>query len=264
MTTGAQTERRRRLVTRALPISVLAGIAFIAGLAAGNDDELHAVRDFAAAWEDDDFETMHAQLTARVRDRDARRATSSVAYEEAEMTATVASIETGEPELGKTDGRRRGGDRAGDRPHARLRGRSRARWRFPIEDGLVAWTPDLVFPGLEPGETLERRTRAPKRAPILAADGTPLAEGPGGGAFVAARALGERGRRRRRQPQAGTGRRASRPRASPRVPGGDQRASSSPSTTASTASRAASCSHSGRRPARCACSPAPSRSRASR
>ena len=36
----------------------------------------------------------------------------------------------------------------------------------------------MVFPGLEPGETLTRRTRAAPRAPILAADGQALAKGP--------------------------------------------------------------------------------------
>src|SRR5947199_48587 len=42
----------------------------------------------------------------------------------------------------------------------------------------VDWSPDLVFPGLRPNERLIRHTIIPKRAPILAKDGTPLAEGP--------------------------------------------------------------------------------------
>ncbi len=49
---------------------------------------------------------------------------------------------------------------------------------MPMADGLVDWQPQLVFPGLAAGETLARQTRAPQRADILAADGTPLAEGP--------------------------------------------------------------------------------------
>jgi peptidoglycan glycosyltransferase len=45
----------------------------------------------------------------------------------------------------------------------------------------VAWTPALTFPGLRPGETLERRVHAPQgRGRILAHDGTVLAEGPPG------------------------------------------------------------------------------------
>src|SRR5213078_1979083 len=50
--------------------------------------------------------------------------------------------------------------------------------QIPIEAGRVAWHPYLVFPGLGPGEHLDRRARLPKRAPILARDGTPLAQGP--------------------------------------------------------------------------------------
>ena len=42
----------------------------------------------------------------------------------------------------------------------------------------IAWAPNLVFPASGPSERLVRHTRVPKRAPILARDGTPLAEGP--------------------------------------------------------------------------------------
>ena len=47
----------------------------------------------------------------------------------------------------------------------------------PYDDGGVAWDPSLLFPGLEPGEQLENRVDLAPRAPILARDGTPLAEG---------------------------------------------------------------------------------------
>lgn len=49
--------------------------------------------------------------------------------------------------------------------------------RLPVADGAVAWAPNLVFPGLAENEHLDRETKAPPRAPILAKDGTPLAEG---------------------------------------------------------------------------------------
>ncbi len=48
----------------------------------------------------------------------------------------------------------------------------------PYAEGGVAWDPSLVFPGLEAGEQLENRIDLAPRAPILARDGTPLAEGP--------------------------------------------------------------------------------------
>ena len=49
---------------------------------------------------------------------------------------------------------------------------------IPVSDGAVDWRPSLVFPGLEPGEQLDRKMRAPERAKILAADRSPLASGP--------------------------------------------------------------------------------------
>lgn len=42
----------------------------------------------------------------------------------------------------------------------------------------VNWDSSLVLPGLKTGESLERTTSMPPRASILAADGTPLAQGP--------------------------------------------------------------------------------------
>jgi peptidoglycan glycosyltransferase len=49
---------------------------------------------------------------------------------------------------------------------------------LPYADGGVAWDPSLVFPGLKLGERLENRVDLAPRAPILARDGTALAEGP--------------------------------------------------------------------------------------
>ena len=49
---------------------------------------------------------------------------------------------------------------------------------LPLSDDGIDWAPHLAFPGLEPDERLERRTRAPQRAAILAVDRTPLAKGP--------------------------------------------------------------------------------------
>ena len=49
---------------------------------------------------------------------------------------------------------------------------------LPFDEGGIAWDPSLVFPGLHSGERLESQIELAPRAPILAADGTPLAEGP--------------------------------------------------------------------------------------
>ena len=49
---------------------------------------------------------------------------------------------------------------------------------LPYADGGIAWDPSLVFPGLRKGEHLESRVELAPRAPIFAADGETLAEGP--------------------------------------------------------------------------------------
>ena len=176
MTISSDAERRRRLVTRAVPISVLAVAALVGGIAIGAANELEAAERFATAWEAGDYDAMHAELTP-----EAAEGTPSdeleAAYEEAAMTATVDAIDTGEVRKGETA---RGEDAAiipvTSDTHAW--GEIRGDLALPLAEGLVSWQPHLVFPGLTEGEQLARQTRAPPRASILAADGTPLAEGP--------------------------------------------------------------------------------------
>lgn len=171
-----EAQRRRKLVTRALPISALAAASFLGGLVIGSDSGLDAVASFAQAWERGDFEAMYAELSPGAAEETSAQEFAT-AYEEAERTATAEKVDAGEPKTGRTaDGRK-----AAIVPvdlHTNAFGDVSGEVALPLEDGLVAWEPQLVYPGLARGETLERRTRAPKRAAILAADGTPLAEGP--------------------------------------------------------------------------------------
>jgi penicillin-binding protein A len=169
-------QRRRRLVTRALPISVLAAISLIAGIVIGAGNELEAIDRFAAAWERDDLEAMHAELTPEAGAKTPVEEFTA-AYEDAEITATIDTIEAAEIESGQTAD----GDDAAIVPvtvDTHAWGEIAGEVAIPVSDGLVAWAPHLTFPGLTKGETLARRTRSPARAEILAADGTPLAEGP--------------------------------------------------------------------------------------
>ena len=55
MTSSQEAQRRRRLATRALPISVLGAAAFVGGVAIGAANELEAVERFASAWEGGDY-----------------------------------------------------------------------------------------------------------------------------------------------------------------------------------------------------------------
>ncbi|MGI9019572.1 MAG: penicillin-binding transpeptidase domain-containing protein [Solirubrobacterales bacterium] len=175
MSIAEEAERRRRLVTRTLPITVLGVGAFFAGIIFGAGSELEAVERFAAAWTRGDYEAMHAELTPEAQN-DIPIEEFIAAYEEAAAAATIAEIEAGETEEGSVDG-----EEAGVVPvtaRTRAWGDIEGEISVSVTDGLVAWEPHLVFPGLTAGESLGRQTRAPARAPILAADGTPLAEGP--------------------------------------------------------------------------------------
>jgi penicillin-binding protein A len=167
-------ERRRRILTRALPLLLIAVVAFVAGLVvAGGSPELEAAKRFLAAWEAGDLEAMHSELTPEAAAEYPLDAFTGL-YEEAAATATATSVEIGEPQGPE-----------GDEVTAQATMRTDAfgdvagTLAVPVEDGAVAWQPQLVVPGLQPGEELDRRTRAPPRAAILTAKRTPLAKGPG-------------------------------------------------------------------------------------
>jgi penicillin-binding protein A len=170
------TERRRRLLTRALPIVLVGVAAFVVGAIAGKPaSELAAARHFATAWQRGNLVAMHKQLS----DDAAKRhplAPFERAYDDAERTATIASLTSGSVTAAKTpDGTDAAAFTVTLRTHAF--GRLEGRMVLPLDGGKVAWNPTLVFPGLKPGERLQRRTRIPSRASILASNGAPLAEG---------------------------------------------------------------------------------------
>ncbi len=163
-------------MTRALPISVLAGSAFIGGVAIGARNELEAIDRFAAAWERGDYAAMHDELAPEAAGKTSAEDLQA-AYEEAAVIATLDKVDTVNADEGSTPD---GDDAAivGVTATTHAWGEVAGELAIPIADGLVAWEPHLVFPGLTEGEKLARQTRAPERASILAADGTPLAEGP--------------------------------------------------------------------------------------
>jgi cell division protein FtsI/penicillin-binding protein 2 len=161
-----------------LPLAVIALVAFVIGAAMGvpGSPEKDAANRFAQAWEAGEFAAMYGELN------DASRATISVndfaiAYREAARTATLRSLQAGH---------------AHDPVHSEGRttvpvpitvstvafGRDEDEIQLPYADGGIAWDPSLVYPGLRPSEHLASHIDLAPRAPILAADGTPLAEGP--------------------------------------------------------------------------------------
>jgi penicillin-binding protein A len=155
----------------------MAVVAFAAGLAVGSFAESgaeRAARDFTRAWERADYAAMHRLLTPESAERYGPAAFTR-AYRRAADAATATALEASGPEGGG------GTVRVPIAVRTRVFGTVRADLRVPVEDGLVAWDPSLVFPGLEAGEALTRRSRAPERARILSRDGKVLAEGPADG-----------------------------------------------------------------------------------
>lgn len=155
-----------------------AGLAFAGGAVVGavhTPAEQDAAERFATAWERGDFAAMYALLS------DAAKAETSLgafrdAYTRATATATTERLRAGEAGEPRDD--------VVEVPisvRTRIFGPVRATLALPFveEDGeaRVAWEKHLAFPGVREGETLERKTRLPPRATLLAADGTVLAEG---------------------------------------------------------------------------------------
>ena len=156
-----EVERRRRLLTRALPLAVLACASFIAGAATGipPTPEKDAAKRFTEAW-----------AQGRLR-RDARRAQPGLAqgvgksefvddYCRAQETATLRSIDPEGPDDPSSENghdRRAGADDDATRsPSATIE----QELALPFSDGGIAWEESLVFPGLAKGEELQKLRQA--------------------------------------------------------------------------------------------------------
>jgi peptidoglycan glycosyltransferase len=174
--TTRSAERRRRLLTRALPLIAIAAIAFAAGSIAGNVNDVADAERFVDAWDHGDLKEMYSELTD---DAAARYDLGEfkAAYTGAERTITATDMSVGDVSEGETPS----GDAAAVVPvrfATHVFGEIGGDLVLPVTDDGIAWTPNLVYPGLDSGDRLRRRTRAAERAPILARDKTPLAEGP--------------------------------------------------------------------------------------
>ena len=173
-----EAERRRRLLTRSLPLALVALVAFVIGIATGapGSPEKDAANRFAEAWEAENFQAMYAELNDASRARVDRKEFEA-AYREAEQVATARSFEAG------SAGDAEDGD-AGKIVPVEMTvvtvafGSLEAELGLPYAEGGIEWDPSLAFPGLRQGEELAADVELAERAPILARDGAPLAEGP--------------------------------------------------------------------------------------
>jgi peptidoglycan glycosyltransferase len=171
-------QRRRRFLTRALPLALVALVAFVFGAIVGapGSEEKETAQRFADAWTAFDYASMYAELDEESRRRVPRGQFAQI-YREAAEVATLRKLSAGPAADPEGDGDTRA-VRVPFEAGTAAFGDVFADLTVPVSEGGVAWEASLVFPGLRRGERLENRVALAPRAAILAADGTPLAEGP--------------------------------------------------------------------------------------
>lgn len=158
----------------------MAGVAFVIGAIFGAGHHPSPAQGvatrFVQAWASGDYTAMYGQL-----DPASRRATSPAqlasAYRQAARTATATHMRvTGKPHLLGS-----GRFAIAVQVRTRLFGTLHLRFVVPVagsgEALGVRWSDSLVFPGLRPGESLDRHMALPERAALLARDGSVLADG---------------------------------------------------------------------------------------
>ncbi len=161
------------------PVVLLAAGAFTAGalLATqpGRDEHQLVVR-FVRAWEHDDVAQMYSLLDSR-----SRRHTSETAFARRLQAAADTATETALVPL-RVESRRGNSIPVLTRVDTKLWGTLRETLFVPLRgsgsSARVRLAPQMLFPGLLPGEQLRRQIRLPPRATLLAADGETLAAGP--------------------------------------------------------------------------------------
>ncbi|HEX8976184.1 MAG TPA: penicillin-binding transpeptidase domain-containing protein [Solirubrobacteraceae bacterium] len=172
--------RRRRLLRHGAPLIVLAAIAFVLGAIIGSGPggaERALASRYVRDWSQGDFAQMYSLLD-RASQRRMPRALFARELHTAAATATLMSLRGGRT-LGPY------GDTIDVRTRVRTRiwGQLRETLVVPFSGSgsgaRVHFAPELLFPGLRQNEQLRRTIRLPARATLLAADGTPLAAGPG-------------------------------------------------------------------------------------
>jgi penicillin-binding protein A len=161
-------------------VGALASVAFVIGAIFGANHVSSSSSDalagrFVAAWARHDYSAMYADIDAR-----SQQATSpsefAQAYERALATATATRLHV----LGRPRGVPGGLVAVPVRVHTRLFGTLTLSFLLrtaPDEEATrIAWSQAATFPGLHGGEHLSRHTDLPRRAPLLARDGSVLAE----------------------------------------------------------------------------------------
>jgi cell division protein FtsI/penicillin-binding protein 2 len=176
-------EASSQRLRRARPVLALAGVSFAIGaIVGGNQGAGSPTRSLAASFVKDWTKGEYAGMYADI-DAGSRHSTSAgefaEAYEKALTTATASGMRVMGPPRAAPGGLISVPVRVRTRLFGTLSLNFELRIERDAEEGVhVEWSPSAVFPGLRPGETLSRRTTLPRRATLLARDGSVLAESP--------------------------------------------------------------------------------------
>jgi beta-lactamase class D len=180
--TPRQRRRLRRVATRTVPAvivlvggvgAVVAGVVHLVG--APGRDQRAIVRSYVSEWSHDEYRAMWSQLSPASRHR-VSETEFAAELSDAAQTGTLDTIGPG-----------RLLSIAGHTARVELTirttvfGRLREVAVIPLSgsgsDTRIVFSTSLLFPGLEPGELLSRRSVLGSRGTLLAADGEVLAQG---------------------------------------------------------------------------------------
>jgi peptidoglycan glycosyltransferase len=190
---------RNQRLRRARPVLVLAAVAFAAGAVLGSGQgaspERALAERFVGDWTRGAYLSMYSDLTASSQ-RSITAGEFAQVYQQALTIATARSMEVS----GRAHAAGAGAVTVPVRVHTRLFGTLSLPFTIRLEETAgtgprIVWSHSLEFPGLRPGELLSRNTSLPERAPLLAGDGSTLAEAApasdGGGQATASSPPGE-------------------------------------------------------------------------
>jgi len=178
------TQSSNQRLHRARPVFALAAVAFAIGAIVGArhaTPPAYTLADqFVTAWTQGDYVNMYSDI-AESSQRSTSVSQFTSVYKEALRTATA----TGARITGKAHGLTGGEVTVPVRVHTRLFGYLTLDFTLQTvqEAGAairIAWSRSLAFPGLRAGELLSRHMSLPRRATLLARDGSVLAESPPG------------------------------------------------------------------------------------
>ena len=174
-----------------LALAIVAfAVGAIAGAGHGSSPSVALAGKFVRAWSRGDYATMYGEISPEAQ-RGITPSAFGEDYREDLRTATV--------EHRRIAGRARalGGGRVAVPVRLRTRLWGTLSLTYTIEtvsvsgEERIAWTRSTAFPGVARGLTLTRRTTLPRRATLLARDGTVLAESPSEGSGSRSTPLGE-------------------------------------------------------------------------